>query len=187
MGLELYKQKRSFKRTPEPTGGRSNSKALLFVVQKHRASHLHYDFRLEMKGLLKSWAVPNGPSLNPEERRLAQSVEDHPFNYKDFEGIIPEGNYGAGTVIIWDEGTYAPQDGTGNKEDDERLLIKQFYSGKMSIVLKGKKLKGAFTLIKTAARGENAWLLSKIDDRYATEKNIAEKEASVISGLTIEE
>jgi bifunctional non-homologous end joining protein LigD len=187
MSLELYKQQRSFKKTPEPTGGKSSSKALLFVVQKHHASHLHYDFRLEMKGVLKSWAVPKGPSMNPEERRLAQLVEDHPFDYKDFEGIIPEGNYGAGTVIIWDQGTYVPDESSGNKEEDEHLLIKQFYSGKISIVLKGKKLKGAFTLIKTAARGENAWLLSKDDDRYATEKNISEKDASVVSGLTIEE
>jgi bifunctional non-homologous end joining protein LigD len=187
MSLEVYKQKRSFKKTPEPTGGKSKAKALVFVVQKHQASHLHYDFRLEIKGALKSWAVPKGPSMNPEERRLAQLVEDHPFDYKDFEGIIPEGNYGAGTVIIWDEGTYMPEESTGKKDEDEKLLIKQFYAGKMSIVLKGKKLKGKFNLIKTPARGGNAWLLSKSDDKYATEKNIADKDASVVSGLTIEE
>src|SRR5215203_2775033 len=186
MSLELYKQKRSFKKTPEPRGGKSNSKELLFVIQKHQASHLHYDFRIEVKGVLKSWAVPKGPSMNPEERRLAQLVEDHPFDYKDFEGIIPVGNYGAGTVIIWDEGTYLPEESSGNKDEDERLLLKQFYSGKISIVLKGKKLKGGFTLIKITARGENAWLLSKVADRYATEKNISEKDASVVSGLTIE-
>src|SRR5215203_1873422 len=187
MSLELYKQKRSFKKTPEPRGGKSNSKELLFVIQKHHASHLHYDFRLEVKGVLKSWAVPKGPSMNSEERRLAQLVEDHPFDYKDFEGIIPEGNYGAGTVIIWDQGTYHPKESTGNKEQDEKLLIKQFYSGKISIELKGKKLKGAFTLIKTPARGDNAWLLSKSNDRYSSEKNIADKDASVVSGLTIEQ
>src|SRR5436190_15390355 len=187
MSLEAYKKKRSFNKTPEPVGGKNKTKDLIFVIQKHQASHLHYDFRLEMKGVLKSWAVPKGPSMNPEERRLAQLVEDHPFDYKDFEGIIPEGNYGAGTVIIWDQGTYQPKESTGHKERDEKLLIKQFYSGKISIVLKGKKLKGTFTLIKTPARGDNAWLLSKINDRYASEKNIADKDASVVSGLTIEQ
>ena len=185
--LTEYKKKRHFNKTPEPVGGKNKTKDLIFVIQKHQASHLHYDFRLEVKGVLKSWAVPKGPSMNPEERRLAQLVEDHPFDYKDFEGIIPEGNYGAGTVIIWDQGTYQPKESTGHKERDEKLLIKQFYSGKISIVLKGKKLKGTFTLIKTPARGDNAWLLSKINDRYASEKNIADKDASVVSGLTIEQ
>jgi DNA ligase D-like protein (predicted 3'-phosphoesterase)/DNA ligase D-like protein (predicted polymerase) len=187
MSLEAYKKKRSFNKTPEPVGGKNKTKDLIFVIQKHQASHLHYDFRLEMKGALKSWAVPKGPSTNPEERRLAQLVEDHPFDYKDFEGIIPEGNYGAGTVIIWDQGTYQPKESTGNKEQDEKLLIKQFYSGKISIVLKGKKLKGTFNLMKTPARSDNAWLLSKSNDRFASEKNIADKDASVISGLTIEQ
>ncbi|MFL5788557.1 MAG: DNA ligase D, partial [Flavisolibacter sp.] len=140
------------------------------------------------KGVLKSWAVPKGPSMNPEEKRLAHLVEDHPFDYKDFEGIIPEGNYGAGTVIIWDNGTYAPKNATGDKEKDEKLLTKQFYSGKMSIVLKGKKVKGEFTLVRTPDRGENSWLLIKQNDRYAErDSEISRKDKSIISGKTIEE
>src|SRR6195952_3894897 len=158
MSLIKYKEKRSFDKTPEPMGGKPTGNALSFVVQKHHASHLHYDFRLEMQGVLKSWAVPKGPSMNPDDKRLAMMVEDHPWDYRNFEGIIPEG-YGAGTVIVWDEGTYTPVEDQGSKKLDEKYLLHHLYQGSISFILKGKKLKGEFTLVKTVARGENAWLL----------------------------
>ena len=130
MGLDKYKEKRKFDKTPEPIGGKSKTGQLEFVIQKHQASHLHYDFRLEIGGVLKSWAVPKGPSMDPTVKRLAMLVEDHPFDYKNFEGNIPAGNYGAGTVIIWDKGIYEPDPSSGTKAQNEKELLKQFYSGK---------------------------------------------------------
>src|SRR6186713_1756889 len=134
MSLTAYKSKRKLEKTLEPQGGKAMGNKLHFVVQKHAASHLHYDFRLEMRGTLKSWAVPKGPSVDPSVSRLAMLVEDHPFDYKDFEGIIPPGNYGAGTVIIWDEGTYEPVEKAPDKKGKEKLLLKQFYSGALKFI-----------------------------------------------------
>src|SRR3569833_55779 len=130
MSLTLYNKKRHFNVTPEPEGKQKTSKgSLRFVIQKHDASHVHYDFRLEMAGVLKSWAVPKGPSLNPADKRLAMMVEDHPYDYKDFEGIIPEGNYGAGTVIVWDEGWYEPatDETLKDKAAQEHWMMSNYY------------------------------------------------------------
>jgi len=188
MGLSKYKEKRSFNKTPEPEGKTvKTGSQLRFVIQKHDASHLHYDFRLEMEGVLKSWAVPKGPSTDPAVKRLAMMVEDHPYNYRTFEGIIPEGNYGAGTVIVWDEGTYEPAEGTGKtKKEMEKNLLHQLYSGKIKFILHGEKLKGIYTLVKASGRGENAWLLMKTKDEYASTADITKKDRSVQSGLPLE-
>jgi len=187
MALTAYKKKRSFTDTPEPTGGKASKDVLHFVIQKHDASRLHYDFRLEMEGVLKSWAVPKGPSLNPADKRLAMMVEDHPYDYRDFEGIIPEGNYGAGTVIVWDEGVYEALE-PGTKKEQEKSLLKQLKKGSLKFSLQGKKLKGEFALVKLKndAKG-NAWLLIKHRDKYARETDITKKNKSVNSGKTIEQ
>jgi bifunctional non-homologous end joining protein LigD len=188
MALKEYKNKRSFAKTPEPQGGRPDSKTLRFVVQKHAASRLHYDFRLEMDGVLKSWAIPKGPSLNPADKRLAMQVEDHPFDYRDFEGIIPAGNYGAGTVMVWDEGTYEPLEETnGTKAAQQKVLLRELRDGSLKFSLNGKKLKGEFALVRTKGRGENSWLLIKHRDRYASETPVIDKDRSVLSKKTLEQ
>src|SRR6476619_5535305 len=140
MSLALYNKKRHFEDTPEPAGKEKSSRSgLRFVVQKHDATGLHYDFRLEHMGVLKSWAVPKGPSLNSADKRLAMAVEDHPYDYRNFEGIIPEGNYGAGTVIIWDEGTYEPADvKSDSKKESEAAIEKGLQSGNLTFVMHGK-------------------------------------------------
>src|SRR6186713_3393725 len=186
MSLSLYNKKRKFSETPEPEGKeKSSAKGLRFVIQKHDASHLHYDFRLEMKGVLKSWAVPKGPSLNPDDKRLAMMVEDHPYDYRTFEGIIPEGNYGAGTVIVWDEGTYEALEGDSKKEQ-EKLLLQQIKKGSLKFKLNGSKLKGEFALVKLKNAEKNAWLLIKHRDKYAKETDVTKKDKSVVSGKTIQ-
>lgn len=187
MSLREYKKKRSFNETPEPKGGKGGDKKLRFVIQKHAASRLHYDLRLEMDGVMKSWAVPKGPSLNPSDKRLAMLVEDHPYDYKDFEGTIPEGNYGAGTVIIWDQGTYEPIEELKGKALQEKALLKGFRKGSLKFRLQGKKLKGEFILVKTPRRADNAWLLIKHRDGFASEESVIEQDKSVVSGLTLEE
>jgi len=186
MALTTYNQKRSFDQTTEPTGGKAKAGELRFVIQKHDASRLHYDFRLEMNGVLKSWAVPKGPSTDPGTRRLAMMVEDHPYDYRDFEGIIPEGNYGAGTVIVWDEGTYTPIEDLPDKKSQEKYLLDHLKKGSLKFVLHGKKLKGEFALVRTNGMGENSWLLIKHRDKYASDKDITEKDKSVQSGKTLD-
>lgn len=190
MSLKPYQQKRSFEKTPEPSGKKkiSSSGGLRFVVQKHDASRLHYDFRLEMEGVLKSWAVPKGPSLNPDDKRLAMMVEDHPLDYRSFEGIIPEGNYGAGTVIVWDEGTYEPIDPqVGSSKQQEKVLLKQLHEGNLKFRLNGKKLKGEYALVHIKSREENAWLLIKKKDKYSSSGDVTEKNKSVQTGKTLEQ
>ncbi len=169
MALTLYNKKRNFKDTSEPEGKVKSSKSkLIFVVQRHKATRLHYDFRLEMDGVLKSWAVPKGPSLDPEDKRLAMMVEDHPYDYKDFAGVIPEGNYGAGIVEIWDKGTYSDLENSDEKTAEKNLL-KQLKSGSIKIRMFGKKLKGEFALVKLKNNEDNSWLLIKHRDEYAVE------------------
>ena len=169
MSLQVYNKKRNFKDTPEPSGKLEKSKSnLSFVIQRHKASHLHYDFRLEMNGVLKSWAVPKGPSMNPGDKRLAMMVEDHPYNYKNFEGIIPEGNYGAGIVEKWDEGKLSDLDNS-KKIDAEKKLKAGLHAGNLKFRLHGKKLKGEFALVKLKGKQENAWLLIKHRDEYASD------------------
>jgi bifunctional non-homologous end joining protein LigD len=171
MSLKTYHTKRDFKQTPEPrpVKKKPTSGALTFVVQRHKASRLHYDFRIELDGVLKSWAVPKGPSMNPDDKRLAVHVEDHPYSYGSFEGIIPEGNYGAGIVEIWDEGTYEHAT-EKDKTKAQKILKKEMAAGKIDIILKGRKLKGSFALVRMKTESDNTWLLIKHADRYATDK-----------------
>src|ERR1700716_780507 len=142
--LNKYRTMRDFGDTPEPAGGKpKKGKKPIFVIQKHHASRLHYDFRLEMEGVLKSWAVPKGPSTDPAVKRLAMMVEDHPYDYRNFEGIIPKGHYGGGTVIVWDEGVYEPAEGSfTDKKSMEKHLLHQLHKGKIVFTLHGEKMKG---------------------------------------------
>ncbi len=184
MALKDYNSKRKFDETSEPEGKKRKSKdKLVFVIQRHAASRLHYDFRLEMDGVLKSWAVPKGPSLDPKDKRLAMMVEDHPYDYKDFEGNIPEGNYGAGQVEIWDSGTYEPLD-DHSKLSDEKELLQELKAGSLKFILHGKKLKGEFALVKMKNTEENSWLLIKHKDEFSEDEYDAEDHISTSSAVT---
>ncbi len=186
MGLKEYKSKRKFEKTPEPKPEvRPEGDHLIFVVHKHAARNLHYDLRLELDGVLKSWAVPKGPSLDPSLKRLAMMVEDHPFDYKDFEGVIPEGNYGAGGVIIWDRGFYH-HPSAKDKKESEKLLRDGLKKGDLKFVLNGEKLKGEFALVRMR-KDEKSWLLLKKKDRFASEISILKENRSAVSGKTLED
>ena len=184
-GLKRYKAKRDFKKTNEPAGKvkKTTSKSLKFVIQQHAARAMHYDLRLEIGGTMVSWAVPKGPSLNPKMKRLAIQTEDHPMEYNKFEGVIPEGEYGAGPVIIWDRGTYK-----NVKDGSMKECLKQ---GRIEIRLRGKKIKGDFALVRTgSATGEKSkWLLIKMKDEHAdARRNITKSQPeSVKSGKTIKD
>src|SRR5712691_11174345 len=176
--LTEYKKKRHFSKTPEPGPEKKRTRTgHLFVVQKHRATQLHYDFRLEVDGVLKSWAVPKGPSLDPTVKRLAMQVEDHPVDYAKFEGVIPEGEYGGGTVMVWDYGTYEPE----NTDDVASALRK----GELKFSLNGQKLKGSWVLVRTHDR---QWLLIKHRDYYTTDLDVTEiAPASILTRRTLAE
>ena len=178
--LRTYKQKRRFDQTPDPKPKlerKHGTSKRRFVVHKHRARNLHYDFRLEVDGVLKSWAVPKGLSPNPKVKRLAMAVEDHPLEYADFEGVIPEGQYGGGTVMVWDRGTYEPENGK-----EIGALIKK---GEVKLKLKGKKLQGSWVLVRTRDRN---WLLIKHRDQYASEYELTETSpTSVLTRRTLAE
>ncbi|HEY5808369.1 MAG TPA: non-homologous end-joining DNA ligase [Povalibacter sp.] len=188
--LDKYAAKRKFTKTPEP-GPKvvERSGPLLFIVQKHAARRLHYDFRLELDGVLKSWAIPKGPSLQVGEKRLAVEVEDHPFDYASFEGVIPEKQYGAGNVIVWDCGVYSPDEGGqysfGNREEAEERLRRELTNGKLSIFMRGEKLKGSFALVRTST--DKQWLLLKHKDRFAGVDTLLAQNTSVLSGATLDD
>jgi bifunctional non-homologous end joining protein LigD len=180
MGLEEYKRKRRFNETPEPEGKIKKVSGNTFVIQKHRATRLHYDFRLEMEGVLRSWAIPKGPSFDPAIKRLAVQTEDHPMDYGGFEGVIPKGNYGAGKVIVWDNGTYEMVD----PETPEKGWQKK----KLHFILKGTKMKGEWVLVR-GSRNPNEWIFFKVRDKFATaEGDITEdRPESILSGSLVEE
>ncbi|HEX3013135.1 MAG TPA: DNA polymerase ligase N-terminal domain-containing protein [Methanobacterium sp.] len=184
--LKKYREKRDFEKTPEPFTGEKVSDKPRFVVQKHDASKLHYDFRLEVNGVLKSWAIPKGPSTDPGQKRLAVPTEDHPVDYIDFEGIIPEGNYGAGTVIVWDTGTYL---NLNEKDSQEVEMEESIDNGHVNIWLEGHKLKGGYALIRTGKGNRKFWLLLKKKDEMSdTGKDILiDRPESVLSGRAIED
>ncbi|MGH7587800.1 MAG: DNA polymerase ligase N-terminal domain-containing protein [Gemmatimonadota bacterium] len=185
--LETYRKKRDFKKTREPSGKGRRKSRRRFVIQKHAARSLHYDFRLEADGVLKSWAVPKGPSTNPKDKRLAMPTEDHPLDYHDFEGVIPEGEYGAGAVIVWDRGPYRnlTEDDDGNEVPVSEALAK----GHLKIWLEGEKLRGGYALTRIGKGKDLRWLLVKMDDEESDARRnpVSTEPQSVLSGRTVEE
>lgn len=179
--LDAYRRKRDFRRTPEPGGGEAGARrreSARFVVQKHAARRLHYDFRLEVDGVLKSWAVPKGPSWDPKQKRLAVATEDHPLEYQDFEGVIPEGQYGAGPVIVWDRGTYRNLSGIP--------MAEAIAAGHVAFWLEGQKLQGGWALTRFRPGRDELWLLVKMVDEYADPRRDATADdRSVLSGRTL--
>jgi DNA ligase D-like protein (predicted 3'-phosphoesterase) len=185
--LQTYQEKRQFDKTPEPTGGGREVSAMpIFVIQKHAARTLHYDVRLEVEGVLKSWAVPKGPSLNPKDKRLAVPTEDHPLEYADFEGVIPEGEYGAGAVMVWDFGTYR---NITEKKGHPISMAEAVPHGHVKVWLEGKKLRGGYALTRFKKFPDEAWLLVKADDETADpQTNILNKAAdSALTGRSLDE
>lgn len=186
--LKEYHEKRDFDISSEPFGEEADKKdkdKQIFVIQKHDASNLHYDFRLLVDGVLKSWAVPKGPSTDPKDKRLAVPTEDHPVRYADFEGVIPEDQYGGGTVMVWDAGTYQNE-----KKDDDGNVIpmeEQLKNGHATFILKGKKLKGGYTLIQTQKGKNEKWILKKVDDEEADARRnpVNTENKSVLTGRTM--
>lgn len=191
--LEDYKKKRDFRKTSEPGEGEVEfdwaESRPIFVIQKHQASSLHYDFRIEVDGVLKSWAVPKGPSTDPSVKRLAVPTEDHPLGYADFEGVIPEGEYGGGTIMVWDRGTYRNLKETDESGDEPPSVEAQLEDGHATIWLEGEKLRGGYALIRTGDGSEARWLLIKMDDDGAdARRNPTSTESkSVKTGRTLEE
>lgn len=185
--LRPYRCKRHLRRSPEPSGKakRPGGKPV-FVIQKHDASNLHYDLRLEVGGVLKSWAVPKGPSTDPREKRLARMTEDHPLDYADFEGVIPEEEYGGGTVIVWDKGTYR---NTTKKEDGRVRMKEAVKRGHVTFDLRGRKLHGAYALTRTGKGKSKRWLLVKMKDDHADARRnpVSTEQRSVLSGRTIDQ
>ena len=184
--LDSYERRRDFSRTPEPSGGQARGGEPRFVIQKHAASRLHYDFRLEVDGVLKSWAVPKGPSTDPRDKRLAVPTEDHPLDYIDFEGVIPEGEYGGGSVIVWDTGTYR---NITTSKGEEVPASDALARGHVAVWLEGQKLSGGYALTRVGRGQDERWLLVKMkDERSDARRNpVSTEPQSVLSGRTVEE
>jgi DNA ligase D-like protein (predicted 3'-phosphoesterase) len=185
--LDAYRRRRDARRTPEPAARRRRaSKRPRFVIQEHQASSHHFDFRLEVEGVLKSWAVPKGPSTDPREKRLAMAVEDHPLDYADFEGVIPEGEYGAGAVIVWDRGTYH---NLTEEEGARKPVAQALANGHLLVELHGKKLEGGYALQRLGSADDKRWLLIKLEDRAADARRrpTSTEPRSVASGRTVAE